>query len=722
MKKYHLIVCLLSLIFYFAFLQAPHATELPEDKPFQTHIIISEEKWDFGTIKQGREVSHSFFIINNGEAPLEITKIRSSCGCIGYEISSKEIDPGKKARLEITFNSQGRRGKQHKKVYMHFNTPRQPIVTLHITGHIKIPPCPIIQTSPTRWYLGKVNVDASPQKRVVITNIGEKALLIKNIETSSGCEAELLTQKIVLPGEKRYIDVTLKPINGKQDRISEYIIIHSNDPKYPKLKILFSGFVRRETPSPVVCMYLFFSHDCESCERIINNFIPKLKKKYPIEINYKDVNNTNDYRFLLDLEKVYRNSGELFPIVFIGNFILKGEKEVKEQLEERIKHYLSQGGISLPETKEINPFIFNRDQMIKPIYLAFFTQPGCKECNRVKYILRYLEKIYPNITIKTFNPKIDKDYQIQEAISELIEIPENKRHLLPTICIGNNYLIKDEITDANLTELIEKYKDSGSRSLWKDAKNIQEKIHTKILLKFKSLTLFIIVTAGLLDGINPCAFATIIFLISYLVFINKKKKHIIIIGASFTLAVFMTYLLSGLGAWQIIQMLGIFPFLSRCFYFIIIALVLILSIYSFYDYYLFRKGNIKKMKLQLPMFIKKRIHLVIREKVKTKNYIIYAFIMGFFISLLELVCTGQVYLPTIAFAMRTSQFGLQAIIYLIIYNFMFIIPLIIVFSLTAYGIGSEKLQLLLKRNIGKTKLSLAIFFFLLAAILIFFII
>ncbi len=60
--------------------------------------------------------------------------------------------------------------------------------------------------------------------------------------------------------------------------------------------------------------------------------------------------------------------------------------------------------------------------------------------------------------------------------------------------------------------------------------------------------------AGLLDGINPCAFTTLIFLISYLRLAGKKGKQILFIGGSFTLAVFLTYFLVGLGAFRFIRM------------------------------------------------------------------------------------------------------------------------------------------------------------------------
>ena len=124
------------------------------------------------------------------------------------------------------------------------------------------------------------------------------------------------------------------------------------------------------------------------------------------------------------------------------------------------------------------------------------------------------------------------------------------------------------------------------------------------------------------------------------------------------------------------------------------------------------------MKLQLPDFLKKRIHKVIREKTKAKNYIIAALCAGFIISLLELACTGQVYFPTIIFMTSVPSLHFMAKFYLILYNLMFITPLVIIFLIVYYGISSLQLTDFMQRHTQSIKLLTSIFFFILASILI----
>jgi hypothetical protein len=90
---------------------------------------------------------------------------------------------------------------------------------------------------------------------------------------------------------------------------------------------------------------------------------------------------------------------------------------------------------------------------------------------------------------------------------------------------------------------------------------------------------------------------------------------------------------------------------------------------------------------------------------------------GFVVSILELACTGQVYLPTILFVSKAHEFRATAIGYLAIYNTMFIIPLLAVFLLVYLGTGSERLSIMFQRHISWVKLATSLVFFVLAGAL-----
>ena len=118
-----------------------------------------------------------------------------------------------------------------------------------------------------------------------------------------------------------------------------------------------------------------------------------------------------------------------------------------------------------------------------------------------------------------------------------------------------------------------------------------------------------------------------------------------------------------------------------------------------------------KMKLQLPMALKKKIHGIIRVQTRSpKAGFLGTFALGFVIAATEVVCTGQVYLPTIGYIMTVPELRVHAFLNLILYNIMFIIPLVGVFVAVFFGVTSERMALVTKEHTGTVKLLTAILF------------
>jgi len=235
---------------------------------------------------------------------------------------------------------------------------------------------------------------------------------------------------------------------------------------------------------------------------------------------------------------------------------------------------------------------------------------------------------------------------------------------------------------------------------------------------FMRFNLLGITLAGLEDGINPCAFTVIVFFISYLAFQGYKRRELIIIGLTFIATVFCVYLLIGLGLFNFLYAFKGFWIITRVLNTAIGALSILLGMFALYDFYKFRKTKeTDGLLLQLPSAVKNRIHYVIglhyrKDKDKASSsglsrLILSAVITGFLVTLLEAVCTGQLYLPTILFILKTSKMKLEAAGYLIFYNLLFIAPLFAVFILSLLGITSSQFSAFLKKHMGAIKLIMA---------------
>ena len=99
---------------------------------------FDEVRYDFGTISQGEKARHTYTFTNTGKADLVITTARGSCGCTVPDYPREPIAPGEKGQIDVVFNSEGKSGQQHKKVFIVANTNPE-TNTLAITGTVTVP-------------------------------------------------------------------------------------------------------------------------------------------------------------------------------------------------------------------------------------------------------------------------------------------------------------------------------------------------------------------------------------------------------------------------------------------------------------------------------------------------------------------------------------------------------------------------------------------------------
>jgi len=249
------------------------------------------------------------------------------------------------------------------------------------------------------------------------------------------------------------------------------------------------------------------------------------------------------------------------------------------------------------------------------------------------------------------------------------------------------------------------------------------RIPAEVIERFLSFNLIFYISAGLTDGINPCAFTVLVFFISFLTFAGYTKKKMFIVGFSFIFAVFITYILIGLGLFEFIRRLEVFSTLAQWIKILVALFAIILGVISLYDFFIYRKTkDFERIRLRLPLFFKKKIQEIIREKTdirgdkflaKDFRLLLSAFIAGFSISFLEFICTGQIYLPTIVYILKTTPYKLQAAGYLLLYNLMFIFPLIFILYLGIRGVTTEGFANFARKNLAKVKLATAFIFFIL---------
>lgn len=474
-----------------------------------------------------------------------------------------------------------------------------------------------------------------------------------------------------------------------------------------------------------VKLYLFYSEETGGL-KAQEEVIRPLSAKYPIEIQSFSVNQLKNYDLLTKFEKELTDTDNELPVIVIGNKILGGETEIRRDLEGLVKTYAEKGGTPWPSLQPIGPEegwipyppTGEEKKSGKIIYAAFLYMPGCLHCEEMKAeLMKWASKI-PDLRIRVFSLTKEENKRLDEALSQIYQVPESKRLVDHKLYLGENYLWGEELNDESFQELITKYKGTGARPPWeKVTREALEQGEKNILERFRRWSLSAVLIAGFIDGINPCAFATMIFLVSYLAFMGKKGREILLYGVVFTSGVFIAYLLVGLGMMTFLHTLSSFPLISKGVYRFIAFFALTLGLISLYEYFLFRRGKMAEWKLKLPDGLKKKTHEVIREQSRFQGGLFATFGAGFIIAVCTVICTGQVYLPTIGFVMGIPELRKNAIFNLVLYNMMYVVPLVGVFVLAFFGVTSEKMADLTKRHTGTVKLLTALLFFALAGML-----
>jgi hypothetical protein len=105
------------------------------DKDAVPVMTFEKDTHDFGTITEGEKVQYAFKFKNTGNADLVIRSANGSCGCTVPEWPHEPIPPGGSGVINITFDSAGKPGMQHKTVTIISNTVPNNTV-LNISGEV----------------------------------------------------------------------------------------------------------------------------------------------------------------------------------------------------------------------------------------------------------------------------------------------------------------------------------------------------------------------------------------------------------------------------------------------------------------------------------------------------------------------------------------------------------------------------------------------------------
>lgn len=172
----------------------------------------------------------------------------------------------------------------------------------------------------------------------------------------------------------------------------------------------------------------------------------------------------------------------------------------------------------------------------------------------------------------------------------------------------------------------------------------------------------LVLTSGLLDGLNPCAIAILLFFVSLLYVVRRPRGEVLQMGILYIYAIFLVYFLIGLGLMQAIILSGQAHLLAIVGAYLVIALGLLTL-----------GGLIIK-----PLGVVTRTPHIFWERAKPfllRATLPSAFAGGLLVGLCTFPCSGGIYVAILGLlSTQTSYLG--GLAYLYLYNLMFVLPLV----------------------------------------------
>ena len=219
-------------------------------------------------------------------------------------------------------------------------------------------------------------------------------------------------------------------------------------------------------------------------------------------------------------------------------------------------------------------------------------------------------------------------------------------------------------------------------------------------------TLGLIAGSAIIGAINPCSIGGLVLMVSVILASKKSKQKLLVLGGVYIFTIFTTQLLIGLG---LLSFLSFLPWVITKYISVTMGTVIVLlGLVEIKDYFWYGKGFSLAMIPGAAQRIKK--YTIWIEGLEGRHpAVLYGVTaaLGVFVVLVELPCTGAPYLVILGLLAKGAY--ASAIPLLLLYNFVFVLPLLVILAFAYFGTSSEQLEAWRHRNREWMRLAVGIF-------------
>lgn len=318
------------------------------------------------------------------------------------------------------------------------------------------------------------------------------------------------------------------------------------------------------------------------------------------------------------------------------------------------------GDLKVNATRSGTAPIHNETQVKNTVTVEYFYIPGCLKCEKATPVVENV--------ISSYGGGVNfLKYNANEEGRELAikyQLPG-----VPSVVINENKLIAYENYNGDTAKLETLLKEAiESTSIPAGAPT------EKIVLSVPS-----VLVVGFLAGFNPCLLAILAFIASVTLATTGRRRNVILIVIMFSLGIFVTYLIVGMGLLRILEES---PLLQETIRSVLVALIGVLGLWHVYDAYHLRENTESS-------FYTPKAFIRLTESVTKKVSLPASFFIGALFSLIKAPCVGAVYFVILDMVRSGEGAGF---LYLAAYNLGVVLPVLVLGAAIAFGLNPEKVE------------------------------
>ncbi len=318
----------------------------------------------------------------------------------------------------------------------------------------------------------------------------------------------------------------------------------------------------------------------------------------------------------------------------------------------------------------------------KPVDLVFFYGRGCPHCAAMREFLDTMRRRYPELRLRDYEVYFDAaDARLFERMAAAYKM---RIEGVPTAFLG------DRVFSGYAEDMQPEIEQAIQACIARHCPSPLDRVAGAVP-RAPLLTFGAVVSAAAVDAINPCAFAVLTILLAAVVGAGGKRGALFA-GLAFSLAVYLSYFLMGIGLYSAVAAAG----LTRSLYVAVAVLAILIGLFNLKDYLWYGKWFL----MEVPLSWRPALKRIVGGVTSTPG----AFFVGFVVSLFLLPCTSGPYIVILGLLAKTETRA-AAMAWLALYNAVFVTPMVAITAAAHFGFTTvEKAEEWRARNLRRLHL------------------